>query len=262
MTAPRFFVDDPPVDGDVVLSERDAHHARTVLRMHEGDAVVLVDPRGREYAGRLERVDGERLEVAVLERLPTRTPASHAVLFQCLGKGRKMDQVVRQATELGAAAIVPVVSDRTVVRAGEGGWSGKLARWQRIAVEAAKQSRRHDVPEVREPVALGQAAQELASLEGAVVLWEGPGGEPVGAAVEALGLGVGDRVGVLVGPEGGLSDEEAALLRASGARLVSLGPLILRTGTAGVVGLALTLSALGGLAPDGVAGGGTGSRDD
>jgi 16S rRNA (uracil1498-N3)-methyltransferase len=223
--------------------------------MREGDRMVVVDPYGAEFEGRIECVDGGRARVVVSEGLPPRVATPRVTLFQCVGKGRKMDQVVRQSTELGVAAVVPVVSERTVVRlAGEKALE-RRARWQRIAEEAAKQSGRGDVPEIGEPLALAAAAAELASLPGAIALWEGPAGSDIGRAIDRLGVGPGDRVGVLVGPEGGLSDKEAAELDRAGIALVSLGGQVLRSETAGIVGLALTLHALGGLAPEGSADG-------
>jgi len=220
----------------VALVGEGHHHLTRVLRARIGDAVELFDGEGLRAAASLVAIDAREAWVELTEApsLGVGPDAVRAVWIQGMPKGDKLDDIVRQATELGVARVVPVFTRRAVPQ-GKGGRSeGRRVRLLRIAEEAARQCGRADVPQVDEPLALADA---LKALEGA----GGPGvklvacphtGGPLGAAV-ADGEAVRARgVAVLVGPEGGLDPEEVAAARASGFVPVSLGPRVLRTETA------------------------------
>ena len=249
MSAHRFFLTAKlPSDPELALplSEDDLHHAASVLRLREGETVDVVAPDERVWRGRVARATKRGVwatdftEVAVA-RVPRVT------LFQGVAKGEKMDAIVRQAVEIGAEEIVPVLTARSVVQLDPRKAAQRAERWRRVATAAAKQAKRTSVPAVADPVRLRDALPLLAGYDGAVVLWEESGGSGISEAVRRCGLGDDARIALFVGPEGGLGAGEVAALEAMGATTASLGPTILRTETAAIVALALAIGALGGL---------------
>ncbi|MDI6902003.1 MAG: 16S rRNA (uracil(1498)-N(3))-methyltransferase [Anaerosomatales bacterium] len=247
MALHRFFCEGPlPAEsGTLSLSAADIHHVRDVLRLAPGDEVVCVGADGIAARVRLTLV-AETIEGTVLGELPpARLP--RVTLVQGVGKGEKMDAVVRQCTEIGVERIVPLTSSRTVVRLDARKAEARRERWQRIAAEAAKQAQRDAVPEVAAVSTLADVAAELGRHALALVCWEDAEAEGVRAAIARHAPAPGASVAVVVGPEGGLSAEEVDALIDAGAVPVSLGPTILRTETAGVVASALVIHELGGL---------------
>ncbi|MBN2848093.1 MAG: 16S rRNA (uracil(1498)-N(3))-methyltransferase [Coriobacteriia bacterium] len=246
MSLHRFFAEEPLPENDGVLplGEADIHHLRDVLRLSPGDEIVVV-VAGAARVVRLTHVS-EVVSGVVLEEVPT--PALPRVtLVQALVKGEKMDTVIRQATELGVTRVVPFAAERSVVRLDAAKAEARVARWRRVAAEAAKQSQRTDIPEVTTPVPAAKVA-EIPTADVVLVCWEGGSAAPgIGDALSTAGAGAGTSVAVIVGPEGGLTPGEVDLFRSGGARVVSLGSTVLRTETAGVVATALVLYELGGL---------------
>jgi 16S rRNA (uracil1498-N3)-methyltransferase len=166
-------------------------------------------------------------------------------LFAGVTKGHKMDLTVEKSVEIGVAAIVPVMSERSIVR-----WSAEKAaekreRWQRVAASAAAQSSRQFIPAIESPVALEDVVERVGDFAAFMVAWEDSGDALVSDVLAPLGAD--ELVAVLVGPEGGLTDSEVATLDAAGASVVTLGRTVLRSETAGIVAAALSVYELGGL---------------
>lgn len=255
MSPHRFFLTEPWAQNDadlLPLSADDLHHAVRVVRIAAGEEFEVVEPDG-VGVWKVEAISATSAGIRArrIERigpLAGGPPTPHIALFQGVAKGDKMDGIVRQAVELGVSEVVGVLTSRTVVRLDEGKREQRGIRWRRIAKSAAEQSRRASVPHIADPVEFAEALSLLAAYDGVVVLWEDHSGQGI---AEALAPWLGDssaRIALMVGPEGGLSAEEvAALVDATGARVVSLGPTILRTETAALVALALALHASGGL---------------
>lgn len=253
----RFFVDGAAVDarrGIVTFGPDQLRQMTRVLRLRPDETVVAVVPGRPGEAGRefVARPDG-----TVIEERPGQAPAPVAVtLFQGLPKGDKFELILQKATELGAAAVVPVVTERAVARPRPEQVAGKLARWRSVAREAAEQCGRSDLPEVGAPIDWPAACAASAAADLALVPWEN---ETAGGLREALGpvatgsdggggpRGPRPRVAVMIGPEGGLSPREVEAARKSGVRPVGLGPRILRTETAAVAALTMVLYELGDL---------------
>ncbi len=220
-------------DGRVVLDADETHHIRRVLRLRVGDVVRAMDGLGHEWTVRLTAL-GARAEGDILEAgAPAPESPLHLTLAQGLPKGDKLDTVVRMSTELGVAAIVPLLSARSVSRAEAG--AARRARWERVAREAAKQCGRAVVPTVAAPSSLADwlATRDPSAL--LVCLWERES-TPLS---ERLPVRAPARAAVVVGPEGGLADDEVDALRGAGAIVAGLGPRLLRTETAGPVAVAL-----------------------
>lgn len=229
----RFWVEPEALDRSPVLfGPREARHMARVLRLRAGGRVIAFDGR-REVEVIIERVDEEgvtaRLDGVVR---PARRPVE-VVLLQGLPRGPRMDLVVRMGTEIGLAAIYPVLAARSVPDPG----SGRLARWRRVAQQAARQCGRGDLPEIHPPAALDRALEALGPTDLFVIPWEGER-RPIGEVIAGRPFA---RAAVLIGPEGGLTAEEVAAARAAGGATVSLGDLVLRTETAGIATAAMLL---------------------
>jgi 16S rRNA (uracil1498-N3)-methyltransferase len=239
----RFFMD--RVEGArVVLGKDDSHHLLRVMRAQPGEPFVVM-AGGQQYECRLTEAEEGRAVGEVLSAAPaTGEPPVRITLFQGLAKGEKMETVIQHGTELGVCEFVPVATARAVVKLEPKKAAERVDRWQRIAREAAEQSRRGAVPPVAPVASWKEAVSRCGAFDLALVPWE-EGGEPLrqvlASAPEA------QTVAVFIGPEGGLSPEEVELAKAKGARAVTLGPRILRTETAGLAAAAAILYALGDL---------------
>ncbi|MDD3193781.1 MAG: 16S rRNA (uracil(1498)-N(3))-methyltransferase [Oscillospiraceae bacterium] len=239
---PRFYID-PPAGDFVTLSGEDARHICRSLRMAVGEALTLCDGAGTDYAGALRQADGQSVTVEILSREPSRSePSVFVRLYQALPKGDKMELILQKAVELGAGEIVPVLTDRCVSRPDEKSMEKKLARWQKIVTEAAKQCGRGRIPIVRPLMRFPQAAAELGQMEKGLFLYE-KGGLPLRESL----CGPAAQIGLFVGAEGGFSPEEAHTAIQAGAVSTSLGPRILRCETAPLAALAAILYETGDL---------------
>ncbi len=255
MSAHRFFLTESldvlPEDGRTLLplSATDLHHAVTVLRMRLGTHIVVVEPDGAAWRAHVLAADHHGVTADRFERLP---PASlaHVTLVQGIAKGDRVDLVVEKATELGIEAVIPVLTERSVVRLTAEKAAARGDRWRRVAAAAAKQSQRTSVPRVSDPGELSTfIAGQLADFDVVLVAWEGAAatGTGIGPALDEADATPGSTVAVVVGPEGGLTAEEVYALESAGARAVTLGDTVLRSETAGIVASALTLYELGSL---------------
>ena len=211
-------------DGVVPLPDDEAHHLIRVLRLRGGEDVVVFDGRGREWAARLATRGRKDAAIEIgAERVPTPEPAVDVTLAIGVLKGDQMDTVVRDATALGVRRIAALASAHVTVP--ERAWRGEAARtrWTRVAVAAAKQSRRAVVPDIA-AVASFDACLERARDAALYIAVE-----PVRAVEASNGAaGTPARAVVLVGPEGGWSADEVARALAGGAEAIDLGPRTLR----------------------------------
>jgi 16S rRNA (uracil1498-N3)-methyltransferase len=229
----------------VALAGSEARHLARVLRVRRADVVVIFDGQGWEAEGRVAevrtgRADEVLIELVVSPRAGVGADRAGVVWLQGVPKADKLERITRQAAELGARALWPVVTERSVAR---GPAASRTERLREIAVSASAQCGRADLLEVREPVALSDALLALpGDVELRFVAWERATAPVTRAVSPSAAAGA---CAVLVGPEGGLADEEVALAEAAGFKTVSLGPRIWRTETVAPALLAI-LSALRG----------------
>ncbi len=229
----RFFVEPGILVSDpIILGPREARHIAAVLRLRPGASVVLFDGHA-EIDAVLHEVGEGRVTARPVSEPRQATRLAELTLVQGVPRGAKMDDIVRMGTELGLAAIVPALTDRTVAEPP----AHRVERWRRIAREAAKQCGRAALPEIPSVRALDAILADLVPRDLFVVPWE-----RATESVARVAAGVPFwSATVLIGPEGGLTGEEVARAVSVGARPVSLGPLVLRTETAGVVAAAMLL---------------------
>ena len=226
-------------EGRADLTEGARHYLRDVLRLAPGDAVELFDGRGAAWDATVGP-GFEALRLGARREVAPGGPPIH--LLFALAKGEKNELVVQKATELGVARLSPWAAGRSVVRLDAEKGAERADRWRRIAAEAARQCGRADLPAVDAPAPLAAA---LAALPPGflVVALHGEGGAPLGA----LALGGAPGVAAVVGPEGGLTEEELAACRAAGALHATLGPRTLRAETAAIAVVALLQAQVGDL---------------
>ena len=219
-----------PAAGSVEVVNEQAHHIVNVLRLGVGAALSVFDGRGREWLGRVASATRTRVVITLGEpRTPAKEPSVDLSLVIGLLKGDQMSQVVRDATALGVSRIVPVLSRHTAV-ARPSAWADLRQRWQRVAVAAAAQSGRAVVPDVADVMAFGEL---LTSEPGPLVMCVEPALQPGAAALPEKPA----SASLLVGPEGGWSQDEVDRARERGACLLSLGPRTLRAELAPAVAL-------------------------
>jgi 16S rRNA (uracil1498-N3)-methyltransferase len=245
MSVNRFFVSPSSFEGEVVrLNPEQAHQVCHVLRLKPGDEIVVLDDSGTEYDVTLTTACLPETVGQVTGQRPARgEPAAHISLFQSLLAREKFEWVLQKATEVGVTSFVPVLTERSIVRA-KLIEERKLDRWRRILVEAAEQSQRGQIPKLDQAVAFDEALPRLSDFDRAIVAAPSEEATSIRQALEGLPAKAGS-VALLIGPEGGLTEEEVSRARQCGAVQVSLGPRILRTETAAVVASALVLHELG-----------------
>jgi len=211
-------------------------HIAVVLRMKTGDELLLCDGQGTDYAAKITQVNKSEVLAEITGQSKWEIQSPRVFLAQGLPKSDKMDWIVQKATELGVATIVPIVTERTIVKVRDE--AKKVSRWQKIAREAAMQSSRPDIPQVQALVSFPEFLQALDAEPGTLLLlpWE-EGTVPLKEVLRGM-QGI-KKIVVCIGPEGGFSAKEAELAKGKGFRLVSLGRNILRTETAAIATLGM-----------------------
>jgi 16S rRNA (uracil1498-N3)-methyltransferase len=243
-TLNRFFVAGAPLAaGHVATVDGLAPQLSSVLRLSEGDRIILLDGSGTEYEAQIQALSRHRATALVLSGHHCQAePVTQLTLYQCSLKHEKFEWVLQKGTELGVSSFVPVISARSIVRPADA-LRRKYDRWQAIIREAAEQCGRGRVPVLAEPLAWPAAIESLAGA--GYLAWEGP------TATVPLGIAVNTalhpltrspaHLSLLIGPEGGISEDEANQARAHGWQLVTLGPRILRAETAAVTAVAIAM---------------------
>ncbi len=221
-------------------------HLRDSLRLELGEQVWVCDGQGTRYLMELTRVTKQDLAGRILSTIqePSHT-APRLRIGQAVLKGEKMDWVIQKATELGASDIIPLQSRHTIVQLRPERLDAQLARWQRIALEAAQQSEQWRVPVIARPQSLAECLAHRPAPALSLMLTERVKGQNL--RVVPLPSGNEESVLVLIGPEGGWAKEEVAQAEQAGCTLTTLGPRILRAETSAIVVLGILQSRVGAL---------------
>ena len=239
----RFFVNPEDIGNNLITIKNadDLHHMIRVLRLKEGDEVDVSDGVCWEYRARIQTLTKEEAELAILDKNAfAAEPSVQVTLFQGIPKQGKMETIIQKCVELGVHRIVPVFMERTVV-VDRGNFSKKIDRWNKVSAEAVKQCRRGIIPEVAQPIT--GIPDMFEEFDMVLFPYENERGTTIKDALR--GEKDADRqlrsIAVIIGPEGGFSDEEATAIIGAGGVSVSLGRTILRTETAGMAALAMIM---------------------
>jgi len=244
----KFFVPkDSIVDNVAIIDGEDVKHIYRVLRLKVSDKVSINNSNGKEYIGEITLIDKKQVIINLLQENPINNESPIDVyLFQGLPKSTKMDLIVQKNTELGVKAVTPVITERVVVKT-ELKDLKKVDRWNRIALEASKQSKRSLVPQINAPIDFENLLAQLKNMDLVVVPYENEEGYGIKKTVQNIGEKHIAKAAIVIGPEGGFEDYEILKLKEIGAEIVTLGPRILRTETAGFTCLSLIMYELGDL---------------
>jgi 16S rRNA (uracil1498-N3)-methyltransferase len=234
----RFYL--PPNEWNpdaLVLRDAEAHHARIVLRLEAGDKVVVFNGRGREITAEIVSLGHREIALRKLHENATPPLRCRITLGQAIPKGKNMDLIVQKAVEIGAAEIVPIISDRTIVRLDEAEAAQKQTKWQTIAIEAAKQCGQNWLPEVQTPRSLAQFFAAHPRFDLQLIGSLQSDAKHLKKILADYSSEHGDRptsVLMLIGPEGDFTPAELSLARTNGCQPITLGPIILRVETAAI----------------------------
>lgn len=235
MSAPRFYcpVTLPP-SGLFELPPDAAHHAHRVLRLREGDPVQIFDGEGHASNGNINSISGKHVDVNISGSCAVQhAPALRIVLAQAMTSSEKMDWIVQKATELGAAEIQPVNTQRSVAKLTSERAEKRAEHWRGVVIAACEQSGRNDLMQVYPPLDFSHWLANLDKSSGSKFILLPDGALALHAHNKPQGT-----VTLLIGPEGGFSADEALMARQAGFSPVLLGPRVLRTETAALAGLA------------------------
>ncbi|GIQ69704.1 16S rRNA (uracil(1498)-N(3))-methyltransferase [Xylanibacillus composti] len=247
----RYFVPgDHWQEDSVTITGDDAHHVANVMRGRAGDRFLCCAPDGRVAVAEITAISKGQVEAAIVEwSTDSREPGINVYIAQSLPKADKMETVIQRCTEIGAAGFRPFVSSRTIVQYDAKKEAKRLDRWHKIAKEAAEQAHRNRIPAIASVIDWKELLKQSAAADLVLLCYEQEGNNGIGQVLQrwrqqAGGAAFESRpknIWIVVGPEGGFTDQEAEEAAAAGANRVHLGPRILRTETAALVALTCVL---------------------
>lgn len=233
---------------EIVITGDDLEHLSRVLRLRTGETITVSDGQNKVYNCLLTQITKSRAVAEIKSVRPDYSePNLEVTLLQGLPKGDKLELIIQKATELGISRIVPVAMERSVVQLSGEKAQARVQRWQRIALEAAKQSRRGRIPLVSPIVNLEEALEELPEDNLVLLPWEEEKSQGLKEILQSTQAQEAGSITLIIGPEGGLPEKELLMAKNKGAIPLSLGPRILRTETAAIATIAIVMYQLGDL---------------
>lgn len=240
----KFFVEAGQIsDNYISIQGNDVNHIKNVLRLNLGEKLE-VSSEGFNYLCRIGDIFNDKINLKILSKyLGSNESSVDIILYQALAKGSKMDLIVQKGTEIGIKDFYGLFTDRTIVKVKNMAKErAKVTRWNIIASEAAKQSKRDYIPSIKGLISFNEMLKILSQETNIIVPYEDEDNSSIGSALENIKEG---RINLVIGPEGGFEPHEIEKLRKIGGKIVSLGPRILRTETAGFVAATIILYHLG-----------------
>ena len=232
---PRFFVKNEQIKGTTIeILGEDVKHIKNVLRKQIGDNIEICDQdTEKSYICEIEKIGNESILTNIIEELQSYDDNIKVDIYQGLPKADKMELIIQKSVELGVNSIIPVAMKRCVVKIDSKDESKKIARWQKIAESAAKQSGRSTIPEIKNIVNIEKIIQLIKEYDCVIVAYENEKINTIKRELLEIKEKVHDKVkiAVVIGPEGGLEEKDVELLKHNGAKIVTLGHRILRTET-------------------------------
>lgn len=241
----KFFVQKHNISNNIAIIEgEDVKHIYKVLRLDIGEKISINNCEGEEYLGEITDITKVKVEVKLIDKLTLNNESPiNIYLFQGLPKSSKMDLIVQKNTELGIKEITPIVTERVIVKS-ELNEFKKVDRWNRIALEACKQSKRSLIPKINTPIEFKELIASLKNMDLIIVPYENQNNFGL-KSINFENKKAIKNIAVIIGPEGGFEESEIDTLKGLGAHIITLGPRILRTETAGFVCLAQLMYELG-----------------
>ena len=240
----RFFI--PPkwvTPSTVRLRGQTARQIKTVLRLKRGDNIIVLDNSGMEWQVTLTNIGQDEVEGQIVAEQPAQgEPNLQLTLYQGTLKGQKFEWVLQKGTELGVSHFVPTICQRSVVNKLEA-LAKKQTRWQQVIREAAEQSQRGKLPRLEQAMSLAEAIQHAQSTPLILIFWEEASASSLKAILSKTKV---NAAAIFIGPEGGFTKAEVALVGEAGGQMVKLGPRILRAETAGLAVCSAILYEMGG----------------
>ncbi|AKL95801.1 ribosomal RNA small subunit methyltransferase E [Clostridium aceticum] len=248
----RFFVTAADVHlptKEITIVGEDVKHISKVLRLSTGDLLEVCDGEKYEYIGKIKNISKQEVLLSIEDQMPLKTEAPiEVILYQSIPKATKMELIIQKTTEMGIKSIVPIITNRTVVQfKDDKDKEKKVDRWQKIAIEAAKQSKRGRIPHVESPISLKEALQQAQENDLNMIAYEREVVQGIKGLLTSLDTKNIKKIGIWIGPEGGFEEGEIDLVKDKNVHSVTLGPRILRTETAGFTVLSIMMYELGDL---------------
>ncbi|MTI66612.1 MAG: 16S rRNA (uracil(1498)-N(3))-methyltransferase [Firmicutes bacterium] len=242
----RFFINKENIKGDLLVVEgEDVKHIKNVLRLNIDDKINVCDGEGSDYLVKISEISKKDIRCNIIKKYDTVKTPLEIVLYQGMPKSSKMDLIIQKTTELGVSKIIPVMTKRTVVKINnKKKEKKKITRWEKIATEAAKQSKRGFIPKVEGIINFKDMINILSKEEDILVPYENENNIGIKRVLKNI---EGNKINIIIGPEGGFEEEEIEKLQEINSNIITLGPRILRTETAGFATLAVVMYELGDL---------------
>ncbi len=240
-TRMRHFFIDPSQSANslVAIRQSEAHHIKNVLRLRPGDHIRLFDGTGFEYEAVISRISAAKVEAEILSKVrATLRSGPEIIVAQAFLKEKKMDDLVRKLCELGVAKWFPFFSQRSIPRPDASRLDGRSRRWQRIAAEALKQCRRIDLPQIGEALSFEAVLDYGKTCDLKIVFWENES-SPLESGMVSKAKDPLKKILLMLGPEGGFTQDEIQMAENSGFMKAGLGPRILRAETATLAAVTL-----------------------
>lgn len=234
----KFFIETNQIENDkITIIGSDVKHISNVLRMKLGEEIIIGDKETlKKYLVRIEEIKKEEVITKIIKQIDESVESNVKIdLYQGLPKADKMELIIQKTTEIGISNIIPVDMIRCIVKLDEKETKKKTQRWQNVAISAAKQSKRDKIPEIKNKIKLKQIVEKIKEYDYFFIAYEEETNHMLKQVLKNVENKENYKIGILVGPEGGIESEEVELLKENGAKVISLGKRILRTETAPIV---------------------------
>lgn len=234
----KFFVEENQIENDKInIIGEDVKHISSVLRMQKGEQILIGSKETLEtYLTEIEQIEKEKVVAKIIEKYDTQTESNVEIdLYQGLPKADKMELIIQKTTEIGISKVIPVDMVRCIVKLDEKDAKKKIERWQKVAEGAAKQSKRSKIPEIKNKIKIKDLENIISQYDAFIVAYEEENEVTLKQELKKLKEQEKYKIGILVGPEGGITKEEIEKLTSYNAKVVTLGKRILRTETAPIV---------------------------
>lgn len=234
----KFFVDESQIEDDKIkIIGEDVKHIANVLRMQIGEQFLVGNNSTLEtFLTEISHIEKDKVVVNIVEKMETQTESNVEIdLYQGLPKADKMELIIQKTTEIGVSKIIPVDMVRCIVKLDDKDAKKKIERWQKVAEGAAKQSKRGKIPKVENKIKLKDLKSKVNDYDIFLVAYEGENKNSLKGQLRMLNKNEKYKIGILIGPEGGIDKEEIEMLKGENVKIVTLGKRILRTETAPIV---------------------------